>query len=53
MELTKRNVVSVAGRFYNPLGFLTPVMLRFKLAVPETVYEQDGLVSTIDGFFTG
>ena len=28
---TKRNVVSLAGRFYDPLGFLTPVTIRFKL----------------------
>lgn len=31
MEPKKRDVVSVLGRFYNPLGFLAPVMLRFKL----------------------
>ena len=31
VELTKRNVVSVVGRFYNPLLFLAPIVLRFKL----------------------
>ena len=31
VEPTKRNVISVAGRFYDPLGFLAPVVLRFKL----------------------
>ena len=27
---TKRNVVSVVGRFYDPLGYLSPVTIRFK-----------------------
>ena len=31
VEPTKRNVVSVIGRFYDPLGFLSPVILKFKL----------------------
>ena len=31
VEATKRNVVSVVGRFYDPIGFLAPVVLRFKL----------------------
>jgi hypothetical protein len=31
VEPTKRNVVSVVGRFYDPIGFLAPVVLRFKL----------------------
>ena len=31
MKPTKRNVVCVVGRFYDPIGFLAPVILRFKL----------------------
>lgn len=27
---TKRNVISVVGKFYDPLGFLTPVTIQFK-----------------------
>ena len=27
---TKRNAVSVIGRFYDPLGYLSPVSIRFK-----------------------
>ena len=28
---TKRNVVSVVGKFYDPLGFLSPVIIKFKI----------------------
>ena len=28
---TKRNVISVVGKFYDPLGFLGPVIIRFKV----------------------
>lgn len=28
---TKRNAVSLSGRFYDPLGFLAPVTIRFKV----------------------
>ena len=28
---TKRNLVSLIGRFYDPLGFLSPVIIRFKI----------------------
>jgi len=31
VQPTKRNVVSVVGRFYDPLGFLAPAVLKFKL----------------------
>ena len=31
LEPTKRNVISIVGRFYDPLGFLTPVTIRFKI----------------------
>ena len=27
---TKRNVVSIVGKFYNPLGFLSPVVFYLK-----------------------
>ena len=29
-EPTKRNVVSIIGRFYDPLGYLAPAIIRFK-----------------------
>jgi len=31
LEPTKRNVISIIGKFYDPLGFLAPVMIRFKI----------------------
>ena len=31
LEPTKRHVVSVVGKFYDPLGFLSPVIVRFKI----------------------
>ena len=31
LEPTKRNVVSMVGRFFDPLGFLAPVIIRFKI----------------------
>ena len=31
LEPTKRNVVSTVERFYDPLGFTSPVVIRFKL----------------------
>ena len=31
LEPTKRHLVSVVGRFYDPLGFLSPVVIKFKM----------------------
>lgn len=31
LEPTKRNVISTIGKFFDPLGFLTPVTIRFKV----------------------
>ena len=30
LQPTKRNVVSLIGRFYDPLGYLSPITIRFK-----------------------
>ena len=30
MKPTRRNVVSVVGKIYDPLGFLSPIVIRFK-----------------------
>ena len=31
LQPTKQNVISLIGRFYDPLGFLAPVTIRFKV----------------------
>jgi len=31
LQPTKRNVISLIGRFYDPLGFLAPVTIKFKV----------------------
>ena len=31
LQPTKRNVVSLIGRFYDPLGFLAPITIKFKV----------------------
>ena len=35
LEPTKRNVVSLIGRFYDPLGALSPVVIKFKILMQE------------------
>ena len=39
VEPTKRNIVSVVGRFYDPLGFLSPIVIRFKMLFQELCEE--------------
>ena len=31
LEPTKRNVIGLIGRFYDPLGFLAPIVVRYKI----------------------
>ena len=35
LEPTKRHIVSVVGRFYDPLGFMSPVVIQFKILFQE------------------
>ncbi len=41
IEPTKRNLVSLIGRFYDPLGFLAPVVVKFKILFQKLC--QDGI----------
>ena len=34
-EPMKRKVTSVVGKFYDPLGFLSPVVIKFKMFLKE------------------
>ena len=38
LEPTKRAIVSLVGKFYDPLGFLSPVVINFKVFLQE-LYE--------------
>lgn len=35
IEPTKRHVVAIVGKFYNPLGFLSPTVVQFKMFYQE------------------
>ena len=35
LEPTKRHIVSLSGRFYDPLGFITPVTVQYKVLIQE------------------
>lgn len=35
LEPTKRHIVSIVGRFYEPLGFMSPVVIQFKILFQE------------------
>ena len=49
IEPTKRNVVSIAARFYDPLGFLSPVILQFKLFFQELCKRKIGWDDRLEG----
>ena len=35
LEPTKRRLVSIVGRFYDPMGLLSPIVIRFKMLFQE------------------
>ena len=39
-EPTKRHVISVIGRFYDPIGLISPVIIRFKMLFQELCYSK-------------
>lgn len=42
LDPTKRNMVSVIGRFYDPIGYLAPVVIPFKILFQELCSEKVG-----------
>ena len=40
LEPTRRAIVSLVGRFYDPLGLLSPVVIQFKIFL-QVMCEQD------------
>ena len=48
IEPTKRNIISAASRFYDPLGVLSPFAVRFKiLPVSRAPYEGGWMGRTV------
>lgn len=48
-EPTKRNVVSIVGRFYDPLGFLSPIIIKFKMLFQELCASKLGWDQELSG----
>ena len=49
LEPTKRNVVSLVGRFYDPLGIVAPVTIRFKMLIQEICESKIDWDQPLDG----
>ena len=49
VEPTKRAVISLIGRIYDPLGFLFPVTVHFKLLMQDLCKSKHGWNRRLDG----
>ena len=49
VEVTKRHVVHTVGKFFDPLGFLSPIMIRFKILFQELCEAKVDWDQTISG----
>ncbi|XP_068712813.1 uncharacterized protein [Montipora foliosa] len=49
LQPTKRNVVSVAAKFYDPFGFLSPTIIEFKLFFQELCKTKVGWDDPLNG----
>ena len=49
LQLTKRNVVSVAAKFYDPFGFLSPIIIQFKWFFQELYKTKIGWDDPLNG----
>ena len=41
-SLTKRHIVSTVSKFYNPLGILSPIIIKMKLLLQEICLTRTG-----------
>ena len=48
-EPTKQHIVSLAGRFYDPLGLITPLIIRIKVLIQELCKAQVLWDETLQG----
>ena len=48
-EPTKRNIISVASKFYDPLGFISPITVQFKLLFRELCEDKTNWDSPLEG----
>ena len=46
---TKRNIASIAAKFYDPIGFLSPVVVQFKLLFQELCESKTDWDDTLEG----
>ena len=49
LEPTKRNIVGIATRFYDPLGFVSPITIRFKMLFQELCENKVGWDEPLSG----
>ena len=49
LEPTKRSIVGVATRFYDPLGFMSPITIRFKMLFQELCQNKVGWDEPLSG----
>ena len=45
LQPTRRNLVSLIGKFYDPLGFLAPITIQFKILFRKLCLDWDNLLS--------
>ena len=49
---TKRRMMSIIGKFYDPIGFLSPVVIKFKVFFKELNLEWDEELSEELSYYT-
>ncbi len=40
LEPMKRHIISIIGRFYDPLGVMSPIVIKFKMLLQELCKEK-------------